>query len=779
MSTSLFGASILRREDPKLVRGQGCYLDDMVLPEMLHVVIKRSEYARARLKKIDLSGALETPGVVAAFSAADLGSAADAFPLLLPHKGLDAAVWGALARDEARFAGEAVACVLAGTVYAAMDGVEAIDIDYEELPPVVDLERAVLDDSPRVHSDIPNNISMRFFQSTGDARAALETAPHRLVRRLHVCRGAGMPMEPRAVMAQMNPVSGELIVWSNTQEPHTVRDTISKVLNLSPKKVRVVCPDTGGGFGTKLNVYPEEVLVPWLALTLGRAVKWIETRSEHMLSAQHERDQLHDIEIGFDDDGRFLALKDRFLHDNGAYCPRGGAVPCNTSSALPGPYRIPNIEFEVVSVYTNKVNVSAYRGAGQQQSSFIMERMVDMVASHLGKDPAEIRRLNTIPDEMFPFNTGLTNLLGGPVEYDSGVFSGTLEQAIEGSEYEKLRALQAQARAEGRYVGIGIGSYVELTGRGPWEGAGVRVEPDGRATVYTGASSQGQSHQTTFAQIAAEFLGIPYDMITVVSGDTALIPFGIGTFASRVGVLTGNAVRESSIEVRKRILKVGARILELPEDAVELVDGEVRSRETSNRTATLKEIAHAAIVQLTPDPEESTLDVVRYFKGPNITYTNGTHVAMVEVDIDTGVTKILKYVVSHDCGRMINPIVVEGQMHGGVACGIGNALLEFHSYDDNGQLLTGSFMDYAMPRASDMPDLTLLHQECPAVTNPLGMRGTGEAGAISVPATIANAVEDALKPLGVRIETAPLTPYRLWRIINEQRKVARMIPELA
>ncbi len=777
MSTSLFGAPIPRREDRRLVRGEGQFLDDMTLPGLLHVIIKRSDHARARINSIDLSAALVVPGVVAAFTAKEMGPAAADFPLLLPHKGLMAAVWGALARDEVRFAGEAVACVVAESVNAAMDGAEAIEVNFTPMQPIVDLDDAITDHSPRVHANIANNISMQFSQRCGDVEAAFKIAPHRIKKRLHVCRGSGMPMEPRAVMAHNDAVSGSLLVWSNTQEPHTVRDTISKVLSVSPKLIRVICPDTGGGFGTKLNVYPEEVLVPWLAVQLNRPVKWIETRSEHMLCSQHERDQLHDIEIGFDQDGRFLALRDRFLHDTGAYCPRGGAVPCNTSSALPGPYRIPNMEFEVISVYTNKVNVSAYRGAGQQQSSFIMERMVDFVASHLGKDPAEIRRLNTIADEMFPYDTGLTNLLGGAVEYDSGVFRGTLEQAIAGADYDDMRTYQTKARAEGRFVGIGIGSYVELTGRGPWEGAGIRLEPNGTFTVYTGASSQGQGHATTFAQVAAEFMGVPFESVRVVSGDTALIPFSIGTFASRVGVLTGNAVRESAIEIRRRILKVGAKILDLSEDDVRLINGEICGPEGDNRAVSLKEISDSAIVQLTADPEVSTLDVVRYFKGPKITYTNGSHVAMVEVDADTGVTKILNYVISHDCGRVINPTVVEGQMQGGFACGLGNALHEIHTYDENGQLLTGSFMDYAMPRASDIPDLKLLHMECPAKTNPLGMRGTGEAGAIPVPATLANAIEDALKPLGVKIETAPLTPYRLWRIIDAQRKARLAITE--
>lgn len=769
MAISIFGSAIPRREDPRFVRGEGRYLDDITLPGMLHVVLLRSDYASAIIRDIDVSSAKAMPGVVDVITSADMGSASGSFPLLLPHKGLDAATWGALASGRVRYAGEPVVAVVAETIAAALDGVEAVTVDYEPLPAVVDLATATEDGAPRVHEDIPNNISMRFFQRTGDVEAALRSAPHRLKERLRVCRGAGMPMETRGVVASCDLQSGELTVWSSTQEPHTVRDSIASMLGMAPRTVRVIAPDTGGGFGTKLNVYPEEVLVPWIARKLRRPVKWVETRSEHMLSAQQERDQLHDIDIGFDADGRILALKDRFLHDTGAYAPRGGAVPCNTSSALPGPYRIPNIEFEVVSVYTNMVTVSAYRGAGQPQSSFVMERLVDKIAHALNKDPAEIRRLNTIPDECFPYDTGLTNLLGGAVEYDSGLFEGTLEQALEGADYAALRQEQERARKAGRLFGIGIGSYVELTGRGPWEGAGVRVEPDGRITVYTGASSQGQGHHTTFAQVCAEYLGVPFEQVTVVSGDTALIPFGIGTFASRVGVLTGNAVRESAMEVKKRVLKVAEDLLEAAAEDLEIVDGEVRIQGAGDRKVTFAEIAQSVVVQRKPDPEQSSLDVTRYFKGPKITYTNGTHVAAVEVDPETGCIKILKYIVSHECGRVINPMIVDGQIQGGVACGLGNAFLERHAYNAEGQLLTGSLMDYAMPRATDVPKLTILHRECPATTNPLGMRGAGEAGTIPVPATISNAVEDALRPLGIDINEAPLTPYRLWRMIRDQR----------
>jgi len=766
MSTSVFGRPILRREDYKFLCGAGRYLDDISVPGLVHVVFLRSSRPHAVIRSIEASAARAACGVLDVVTATDLGASCVPFPQLLMHKGLVSATWCALAPGRVRYVGEPIAAVVADTVNAALDAVETIKVDYELLPAVLDIEEAIKPGVQLVHDHAPGNFAMRLTQKSGAPDAARHKAQHWIKDRMRICRGAGMPLEMRGVIAKHDPHSGELTVWSSTQEPHTVRDTIAAVLSLRPSTIRVITPDTGGGFGTKINVYPEEVLIPWLALRLGRPVKWVETRGEHMIAAQQERDQVHDVEVGFDTNGTIIVLKDSFLHDAGAYTPRGGSVPHNTSSVLPGPYRIPNLHFEMTAVYTNKVPVSAYRGAGQPQGTFVMERLIDRIARHLDKDPAEVRRLNTIPVDAFPYDTGLTNLLGGKVEYDSGNFGGVLEQALQTADYWVLRAEQRAARQAGRLFGIGIGSYVELTGRGPWEGSGVRIERDGRVIVYTGAPSQGQGLETTLAQICADYLGASFDKISVIAGDTAMIPHGIGTFASRVGVLAGNAVRQSAAEVKNRVLRIAADLLEASEKDLEVTNSEVRIVGVAEKKVSFAEIAQMVRTTMSPDPEASALDFTTYFKGPKITYSNGTHIACVEVDADTGEVTILKYVIAHDCGRMINPTIVEGQIQGGFACGLGNALLEQHVYDANGQLLTGSFMDYAMPRATDIPNVTIVHQETPSTLNPLGIKGAGEAGTIPVTATLCNAIEDALRPLGIDIAEAPLTPYRLWQLIT-------------
>jgi len=666
-----------------------------------------------------------------------------------------------------------VAAVAADTALAAQGAAELVEVDYEPMAPVLDVEAAVRAESPLVHAAAPRNIAMHLVEEKGDVESGLRNAPQRLKERFWLTRGAGMPLETRGVVAQYDHNRRELTIWSSTQEPHTVRNTVADLLALPRHMVRVIAPDTGGGFGTKINVNPEELLVAWLAMRLQRPVKWIESRSEHMLAAPHEREQVHYVEVGFDGTGRVHALKNTFYHDMGAYAPRGGAVPHNTSSAIVGPYRIAHVRSEILAVYTNKVTVSAYRGAGQPQGVFVIERVMDRIAQKLDLDPAEVRRTNTIPNELFPYDTGLTNLLGGAVEYDSGNFIGTLDKAIDAAGYSALREEQRKARASGRYFGIGIANYVELTGRGPWEGGGVRVEPDGSATVYTGAPTQGQGIETTLAQICADQLGLAIDKVSVRAGDTTLIAHGIGTFASRIGVLAGNAVRESSIEVKEKILRIAEDMLEVAAADLVINDGVVSIAGVPERSIHLSTIAKKALKASGPRDEAPGLEAVKYFKAPKMTYSNGTHLAVVEVDADTGTVSIVKYVVAHDCGRMINPMVVEGQIMGGVACGIGNALLEEHRYDDQGQLLTGSFMDYALPMAASMPVLDIVHQETPSTLNPLGVKGAGEAGTIPVPAAIAAAVEDALRPLGTRINIHPLTPNRLWALIQSSNQPER------
>lgn len=769
MSTGLFGAGIRRLDDGRYLRGRARFLDDIARPGMLHVVLVRSPHAHAVIRSVRTGRARALPGVVDAVTAADLGPAARPFPLLLPHRGLVPATWSALAGDRVRFVGEPVAAVVAAHVYEAADAATRVAVDYEPLPPVLDVEDALRDGAPLVHHDAPANVSMRLVQKCGDADAALRTAPHRLVERFRVTRGGGQPIEPRGVVAEYDADAGELRVWSSTQEPHTVRNTLATVLELPHRRIRVIAPDTGGGFGTKLNVYPEEVLVPWLAIRLRRPVKWVETRHEHMLAAAQERDQVHDVDVGFDGEGRILGLKDRFLHDTGAYAPRGGAVPHNTSSALPGPYRIAHLHCEMVSVYTTKVTVSAYRGAGQPQATFVMERILDRIAARLGKDPADVRRVNLVPAGSFPYDTGLSNLLGGPVEYDSGDFPATLARALDAADYPALRREQAEARRAGRLVGIGLGCYVELTGRGPWEGAGVRIDPEARVTVFTGAPSQGQGHETTFAQICAETLGVPLETVSVVAGDTSLIPQGIGTFASRVGVLAGSATREAAREVRDKMLRIAGHLLEAHPDDLVVEDGRVSVRGAGDKGLSIKAVAQAAVGRGLPPEEAPGLEGIHYFKAPKMSYTNGAHLVVVEVDPETLAVRILKYVIAHDCGRMINPVIVEGQIQGGLACGVGNALLEANRYDDRGQLLSATFMDYAIPTAAVVPFPTMVHLETPSPLNPLGVKGAGESGAIPVPAAVCAAVEDALVPLGVTLDEHPLTPAALHAAVQRAR----------
>lgn len=772
MATKLFGTSVPRREDARLLRGQGRYLGDIQLPSLAHVALLRSRHPNAVIKSVGLANAQAVPGVLDVFTHADLGAAGRSFPLLLPHEGLEARTWCALAEGRVRFVGEPVAAVVAETEYAALAGVEALSVEYELLEPVLAVEDALRPETPLVHADIRSNLAIQLVQRSGNAEAAMAGAPHRLRERIRVRRGGGMPLEPRGVVAQVDENTGELTVWSSTQEPHTVRDTIAVVLGIAPSRVRVIAPDTGGGFGTKLNVYPEEVLIPWIAMQLRRPIRWVEVRSEHMLTAAQERDQVHDVEVGFDEAGRISALHNKLIHDMGAYAPRGAAVPHNTSSAIPGPYRIENLLLEVTCVYTNKVTVSAYRGAGQPQGVFIIERVIDWIAEHLGNDPAEVRMRNFIPADSFPYDTGITNLLGGRVEYDSGNFEGTLQLALEKASYASLREWQRDMRAADKFIGIGIATYVELTGRGPWEGAGVTVEPDGRITVFTGAPSQGQGHETTMAQICSDQLGVPIDIITVKGGDTSLIPHGIGTFASRVGVLAGNAVRAAALEVKQKVLIAAEDLLEASAADIDLQDGYLQIKGVPERRLSLSQVAATIRVNSKLDPVKTALQSTCYFQGPKMTYSNGTHIAVVEVDVETGLTEIMSYFVAHDCGNLINPMVVEGQIEGGLACGIGNALLEQHVYNSDGQLVTGSFMDYAMPRATDMPELAITHQECASTLNPLGLKGAGEAGTIPVPAAVCSAIEDALRGLGVRIREAPLTSSRLWEIITEARSFA-------
>jgi aerobic carbon-monoxide dehydrogenase large subunit len=793
MTTRSIGARIARLEDPRLLRGLGCFVDDIDPAGVLHGAALRSPHAHARIVAIDAAQARALPGVALVLTAGDLGELNQPTPLLIPNPHLThPRTPRPLAGDEVRFVGEPVAFVVAEDRYVAEDALAAIEVTWEPLPVVTDIRTALADDAPRVHADVPANRAARMAQRVGDPDGAFARAAHVFRERLYIERSCGSPIEGRGVVAEYDPRAGTLRVWASTQAPLPIKNGLARMFNLPEFKVDVIAPDIGGGFGTKIMLfYPEEILVPYAAIRLGRPVKWTEDRREHLIAASQERGQLHDVEVAVDREGRILGLRDRFIHDAGAYTPYGIVVPIITSTQLPGPYRLPNyaVEFEVA--YTNTAMVTPYRGAGRPHGAFVMERVIGLIARELGLEPAEVRRRNFIQPHEFPWDVGLTFQDGGPTRYDSGNYPLGLEKALEAIGASGFRARQTEARRQGRYVGLGLGCYVEGTGIGPYEGAHVRVEPSGKVFVATGLTSQGQGHQTTFAQIAAEALGCDPGDVTVVTGDTSKFNWGAGTFASRALVTSGNAVGIAARKVRDKAVKLAADLLEVSSDDLELVNGTVRVRGVPGKTLTLgalatvanpiryaygKEASDAALrlvkpregAVLAPD-EEPGLEARGYYAPPHATFAHGCHAAIVEVDIATGDLAILRYVVQHDCGTVVNPAIVEGQIHGGVAQGIGGAFYERIVYDDSGQPLSASFMDFLMPTAMEVPEIEIIHTETPSPLNPLGVKGVGEAGAIPVPAVIAEAVDDALQPFGVRVREMPLSPNRLRELIDEAR----------
>ncbi|MBI2466764.1 MAG: xanthine dehydrogenase family protein molybdopterin-binding subunit [Candidatus Rokubacteria bacterium] len=789
MTTRLIGARIPRNEDPRLLRGLGCFAADINPPGVLHAAVLRSPHAHARIVSIDTARARALPGVHLALSAADLGALNQPTPLLIPHPGLaHPRTQLPLAAEEVRYAGEAVAFVVADDRYVAEDALGLIDVVYDPLPPVTDLEAALAEGAPPVHADVPRNRAGRVVQRVGDADAAFARAARVFRERLFIERSCGSPIEPRGVVAEYDPRTEMLRVWASTQAPLPIKNGLARIFGLPEFKVEVVAPDVGGGFGTKIMLfYPEEILVPHAAIRLGRPVKWIEDRLEHFVSASHERGQLHDVEVAVDGDGRILGLRDRFLHDAGAYTPYGLVVPLITSTQLPGPYRLRHYHVEFDVVYTNKVMVTPYRGAGRPHGAFVMERVIGLIARELRLEPAEVRRRNFIQPDEFPWDVGLTFQDGAPTRYDSGNYPAGLELALERIGARDFRARQAAARAEGRYLGLGIACYVEGTGIGPYEGAHVRVEPSGKVFVATGLTTQGQGHQTTFAQIAADALGCDPADVSVITGDTSRFNWGAGTFASRALVTSGNAVAVAARRVREKALELAAELLEVAPGDLELAEGAVRVKGVPSRRLALgalatvanpiryaygKEAAEAALRLVKPrqgavlrEDEEPGLEARGYYAPPQATFSSGCHAAIVEVDVETGNLTFLRYVVQHDCGRIVNPTIVEGQIHGGVAQGIGGAFYERLVYDASGQLLSGSFMDFLMPTAAEVPEIEIVHTETPSPLNPLGVKGVGEAGAIPVPALVAEAVDDALAPFGVRVREMPLGPPRILELL--------------
>jgi len=772
-----FGASVPRREDPRLLRGEGRYVDDIKLPGMLHAAFVRSPHAHARITGMRTDAASRLPGVAHVFTFADLARWMKPLPLFgaIPP-GLAARVdvtmkqvpQLALCREVARYVGEIVTMVLAESRALAEDACELVEVDYEPLAPVTDMVAAAEAGGPLIHPAWGGNVAVHFQTGFGDVDAALRAADVSVRERFYIQRYVGMPIETRGVVAQWDRRDESLTTWNATQVVHFVQQGLVAALDLPAHKIRVVAPDVGGGFGTKATGYAEDLLIPVAAIASRRPVKWTEDRREHMMAAAHARHQVHDIEIAARSDGTMLAVRDRIWLDLGAYNVWGIVLPYNTVAHLLGPHRVPNFHVECRGVVTNKTPNAPYRGAGRPETVFAMDRIVDCLARELRMDPAELRRRNYLTAADMPYELQIPYRDGNGLVYDSGDFRANLGAALATVGYDALRREQAELRTRGLFRGIGISGYVEGTAIGPYEGATVRMDVTGRAVVATGAASQGQGHETSFAQVAADALGIPLDWVTVVGGDTAAIPFGVGTFASRSAVNAGSSIHVAAGKVRGKLVTAAAALLEAAPGDIEISDGLASVRGVPGSAVPLARVIQASLPTFArPSAVSPDFEATVYHHQPTVTYTSAVHVAHVEVDAGTGAVRLLRYVVAHDCGKLINPVIVEGQIHGGVAQGVGGGLLEEMVYDEQGQLLTGTFMDYLVPTAMELPPIETVHLEYPSPRNPLGIKGIGEGGAISPPAAIANAVEDALRPFDVRVTRTPLGPSRVLDLIAE------------
>ncbi len=730
----IIGASLKRKEDPRLLTGQGRYVDDVRVPGMLHAVIVRSTQAHAAIRGIEVAAALAAPGVVMVTTAAALGDVGPIpirlgqRPSLVPFLQLP------LARRRVRYVGEPVAVVVATDRYVAEDAADIVKVDYDVVPAVTTAEQALSRGAPVLHEAVGGNLADRLEAIVGEPERALAAAGVRIRQRLTVQRHTGVPMETRGLVASYDADADLLTVWGPTKVPHFNRRVLADLLGWSVDRIRFVEPDVGGGFGVRGEFYPEDFLIPWAAIRLRRPVKWIEDRREHLMASNHSRQQVHDVEAGATRDGRLIALVDHVMVDMGAYLrTHGVTVPELTAAMLPGPYRIPHYRCEVSCVMTNKTPTGTYRSPGRFEANFVRERMMDLLARAAGIDPAEIRRRNFVPPDGMPYSVG-TTALGEPTTYDTGAYASTLEAALRAVGYDRLRLRQDEARAQGRHVGIGLACVVEKSGPGPWEMARVVLDGAGRATVYSGAASLGQGLETVLAQICAQELGLSMDDVTVGHGDTAEVPDGVGAWGSRATVVAGNAVLAAARTVKERLRERAARGLEAAKEDLSAED----------------------------------LSATHVFHASRMTYPYGASVAVVEVDPEVGQIAILDYAIAYDVGRAINPTLVEGQLVGGLAQGIGGAVLEELAYDADGQPLATTFMDYLLPTSMEMPRRVSVKvlEEAPTPLNPLGVKGAGEGGVAGAGAAIANAVADALRPWGVEITDLPLSPERILALIR-------------
>ena len=783
MSTRIFGSGIRRREDPRLITGSATYTDDLTLPRMAHAAMLRSPHAHARITSIDTGKAAAAPGVVAVYTHADTEGLAPApCAWLLPDSDLKIADYHCLAKDVARFAGDIVAVVVAETRYQAEDALELIDVGYEPLPAVTDPEAAAAEGAPKLHDAIDGNQAFHWKVAGGDVDAAFAGADVVVKDRIIQQRLIPNAMEPRAALANYVAATGELTVWNTTQNPHIVRFLSSLVLSISEDKIRVIAPEVGGGFGSKIAAYPADFLTMFCSRKLGRPVKWTETRSENYQSTTHGRDHVQHVELAAKNDGTLLGLRCTVHAGMGAYLSTAapGIPTILHGLMLSGVYNLPAVHEDVYGVYTNGVPVEAYRGAGRPEATFMLERMMDVLAAKLDMDPADVRRKNLIPkfDDGHDVVTTLT--------YDSGDYPGALDKVLAHADYAGLRARQKAGPVNGTYTGLGLATYVEICGLGPsqvagaigfqgglWESAIVRFHPSGKVHVFIGASPHGQGEETTFAQIVGSELGVDPQDVKVFHGDTDNTPMGWGTYGSRTTAVGGAALALTARKIRDKAKVIAAHLLEAAVEDMDYEDGKFFVKGAPDQSKTIGDIALMANVAWNmPEGVEAGLEASTFYDPPNFTFPFGAHLAVVEVDGETGTVTLKRYVALDDCGPQINPVIVEGQVHGGVVQGVGQALWEEAVYDEGGQLVTGSMLDYALPRADLLPDIEVLSTVTPSPHHPLGVKGIGEAGTIASTAAVYNAVMDALRPLGVSSIRMPLTPQRVWQAIQDAKQSA-------
>ena len=771
MTTRFIGKPLKRKEDPRLIQGIGHYVDDLNLAGMHYAAFLRSPYAHANIRSVDLSKARHASGVVLALSGADIDGAIQPVPCAAQIPDMKPAARPVLARDRVRFVGELVAVVVATDRYAARDALDLIEVDYEALTPIVNPEKAIAKGAAPLHAGHKDNVAFKWELEGGDLKAAFQSADKVIKQRIVNQRVIPVPIETRGVLADYKPGEGQLTVWSSTQIPHLLRTQIASMLNFPETLVHVITPEVGGGFGTKLNVYPEEALIAYLAIQLGKPVKWSESRRENFQATIHGRDQIDDVEVAVKRDGTVLGLRCRVIADLGAYYQLlTPLIPTLTGLMMTGCYKIPAARMEITGVFTNKMATDAYRGAGRPEATYLIERVMDLVAAELKKDPIEVRRKNFPQPKDFPYATP-TGLI-----YDSGDYEKALDLALKVADYKKLRQEQAKLRKDGRYMGIGISTYVEICGMGPssampaggWESATVRVEPTGRACIMTGSSPHGQGQETTFAQMGADILGIDPSQVQVVHGDTSIVPYGIGTFGSRATAVGGTAAYKSLQKVKEKLARIAAHIVDSDPERMVFADGRISARESPKKSVAFGEAVSAAYVAKTlPAEMEPGLEATTFFEPTNFTYPFGTHICVVEIDAETGDVKLVRYVAVDDCGNVINPLLVEGQVQGGIVQSVGQALFEEAVYDEQGQLITGELMDYALPRASDMCWIETERTVTPTPVNPMGVKGVGEAGTIGATPALAGAVADALAPFGIRHVDMPFKREKIWQLMRQ------------